>query len=474
MRLVFVVVALFCAYLTGNRLAHPFIDGDLFWQRQLGEYVLAHHAIPHALGTDTFTAAGAPWVPHEWLLSTVVALAFAHDAIWTLSVLAGLAVFVALMLAAWRAKRAGTSTYSTLAVLIFAGICLEGPFAIRAQVLAWPLLAALMLALDLDGPGVLLALPLIAAWANLHASVMIAVPIVWLDAVVYAWQRWRDGTLASDRGLRWRAVLCVGAPLATLCTPLGIALPIYSYDVLNSPLRQYIAEWQPLNGLTTQIVAGFFPLLALCLWAAPKLLRRRPRDLFLTLLMAVWTFVAVRNIALFGLVAVTGAAFAIDEGKGWEDPLAARRFAWVPAFALLVLVPLVGAIAYRAQPISSVWTPPTQAVAALARMPGEHDLLCAEFSKCSVFLGTPNVRDFIDGRADPFPPDVWSAFVTISAMLPGWQETVDHYRVNAILANRGSDMESALKAWPAWREVPTSDACCTLFVRKEAESRPRI
>lgn len=68
MRLIFVVAALFCAYLVGNRMAHPFIDGDLFWQRQLGEFVLQNHAIPTMLGSDVFSVPGAPWTPHEWLL----------------------------------------------------------------------------------------------------------------------------------------------------------------------------------------------------------------------------------------------------------------------------------------------------------------------------------------------------------------------------------------------------------------------
>ena len=109
MRLVVVVIALFSAYLTGNRMAHPFIDGDLYWQRQLGEFVLTHHAIPTALGSETFTAAGAPWTAQEWLLGTIVALAWRANAFWALSVLAGLAVFFALTLTALRSKRAGAS-----------------------------------------------------------------------------------------------------------------------------------------------------------------------------------------------------------------------------------------------------------------------------------------------------------------------------------------------------------------------------
>jgi len=473
MRTIFVVVALFCAYLAGNRMAHPFIDGDLFWQRQLGEFVLANHAIPTALGNDVFSAPGAPWTPHEWLLGIFAAVAMDGHALWALSALAGLAVFAALMITALRAKRAGASTTSTLAAMLFAGICLESSFALRAQVLAWPLLAALMLALDFDGPAVLWAIPLVIAWANVHASVMLAIPIVWVDAAIFVWQRVRAGggaaALKGDRAVALRLLLCVAVPLATLGTPLGVRLPVYAIELLNNPIRQYIQEWQPMTGLTTQIVAGFFPLVGLCVYGARKVWRTRPRDLVLTFVMAVWTVVAMRNLALFAFVGAVTAALAVDEQKGGEDPLAAPRFRFVPLLAVLIGVPLTGYIAYNAPPMIANWDPPRQSVAALAAIPGEHDLLCTEYSKCSYALGTPNVRIFMDGRADPYPPEIWNAFVTISAGLPGWQETLDHYKVNAVLLNQGDPLIGALKGMPGWREVAQGDSCCTLFIRRSSK-----
>jgi hypothetical protein len=43
--------------------------GDLAWQRWIGEAIIRSHRIPTALGDETFTAAGAPWVPQEWLFA---------------------------------------------------------------------------------------------------------------------------------------------------------------------------------------------------------------------------------------------------------------------------------------------------------------------------------------------------------------------------------------------------------------------
>lgn len=457
MRLVLIVIALFCAYLTGSRMAHPFIDGDLFWQRQLGEYVLNNHALPHALGTDTFTAVGAPWVPQEWLLGTFVALAFRANALWALSVVAGIALFVTLAVIALRSRRGGASLYSTLAALLFAGIVLESSFALRAQVLAWPLLALLLLTLDEEGNGVFWALPITVAWANLHASVMLAIPIVWLDAAT--------AYVGKRPNLRGRLLLCGLVPIATLCTPLGVHLPQYAFSLLDSPIKQYINEWQPIT-MSTQTVAGVIPLLLLTLYGAPKLWREHPRDLVLSLLMAAWGIAAARNISVFAIVAAVPVALATGVGEGWDDPLERRPFGTLAVASAIVLAPILGWIAFRANPMFITWPAPQQTVAALSARPGEHRLLCAEYSWCALALGEPNVRVFIDGRADPYPPHVWAAYTTVEALQPEWQQTLDAYGVNALIAWHGGRLEQAMLTLHGWRQLPQDDPCCTLFVRR--------
>jgi hypothetical protein len=454
-----IVIALFCAYLTGSHIAHPFIDGDLYWQRQLGEYVLNDRALPHALGTDTFTAVGAPWVPQEWLLGTFVALVFRANALWALSVVAGIALFVTLAAIAVRSRRGGASLYSTLAALLFAGIVLESSFALRAQVLAWPLLALLLLVLDEEGNAVFWALPITVAWANLHASVMLAIPIVWIDAAAYAWKH------PGKPGVRSRLLLCALVVLATLCTPLGWHLPLYAFSLLDSPIKHYINEWQPIS-MSTQTVAGVLPLLLLTLYGMPRLWRERPRDLVLSLLMAAWGVAAARNIALFAIVAAVPVALATGVGEGWDDPLERRPLGALALVSTIVLAPILGWIAYHAPPMFTPWPSPPRTVAALTARPGEHRLLCAEYSWCALALGKPNVRVFIDGRADPYPPHVWAAYTTVAALRPEWQQTLDAYDVNAVIVWHGGRLEQAMETLAGWSQLPQDDPCCTLFVKK--------
>ena len=52
-----------------------FNDGDVSWHIATGEWILDHRAIPH---TDpfSFTWAGKPWVPIEWLAEVLYAGAY--------------------------------------------------------------------------------------------------------------------------------------------------------------------------------------------------------------------------------------------------------------------------------------------------------------------------------------------------------------------------------------------------------------
>jgi len=491
-RLVVVVAALFCAFLTGNHLQHVFMDGDLFWQRRLGEYVLAHHAIPTALGNDVFSAPGAPWVPQEWLFSIIVAVAWAHGALWTIALLSGLAVFAALMLMAVRCKAAGAPLFPTLAILLFAGICMEASFSLRAQVWAWAFFAAMLLVLDEDGPRVWWAVPLAILWANVHASVMLVIPLVWLEAAAYIVGRYarlqaqraelrqttrrkkRDAaaepettSLLALPGVRNRLLLCAVIPFTVLCTPLGLRLPSYAIDLLNSPLRAYVSEWQPMRNLDLHRAAGMLPLFALYLYGIRKVWPLRVRDAVLPLLMAVWTVLAVRNLALFGISAAVPAALALDAEPGWEN-LLDRPATGIAATiaALLLAVPLIGWIGFRSPAIFAMWPPPEGSVAALRALPGDHRLFCEEYSWCSVPLGEPNIAIFIDGRTDPYPPAVWQDFATIASLQPGWEQRIQDDRINAILAWRGGPLEPQLRNLPGWREIgDTHDKCCVLFVQ---------
>src|SRR5579872_155412 len=45
-------------------------DGDTGWHIRTGDYILAHHAVPHK-DIFSFTKAGQPWYAWEWLSDVI-------------------------------------------------------------------------------------------------------------------------------------------------------------------------------------------------------------------------------------------------------------------------------------------------------------------------------------------------------------------------------------------------------------------
>ncbi|HEY1976103.1 MAG TPA: hypothetical protein VGG89_06155 [Candidatus Baltobacteraceae bacterium] len=466
MALAYVVVLIVFAAFTGRAMRVPYGDGDLFWQKHLGAYVVAHRALPHALDQTTFTAPGAPWTPQEWLLGVAAYLAIPAGDLWLLAAFAGAALALALLVTARRGTRFGASGIAIAIVLSLLAVDLGGSFGIRAQVFAWPLFALLLLALDAQGPAIFGVLLIVAAWANVHASVMLAIPIVWIDTAV-AW----FGNAPRDERLR-RLGLAVAVPFATLATPLGIRLPEYALMLINSPIRKSIDEWQPVafSGHDAFFWTGGLPLIVLAALCIRMLAKERPRDVVVGVLLLTMAIGAVRNASLLGIAVAPLAARSIDAILG--------RFAWWPPDLLrergLRIVALCGAavasglvfVASVRAPIKpSTWVPPVATFERLASLGTGRRVFCYDFSTCSIALDYPNLRVFMDGRADPYPIWVWNDFNDVRAAKPDWMWLLDRFAVDTVVAKMNDPLDKALRKRRDWSPLPRLDRCCRAYVR---------
>jgi hypothetical protein len=464
MALAYVAIAIVCAAFAGKAIKSPYVDGDLFWQKHLGAYVLAHHRLPTALGNETFSAPGAPWVPQEWLLGIVDAIAVDHNAMWVLGIAAALALGLALLLCVSRARRFGAASPAIVVCSILTAVNAEGSFGIRAQVFAWPLFVGLLLLLDGTGAAIFLTVPLVIVWANLHASVMIAIPIVWIDALASLYQRG-----ARDPETRRRFVLCAIVPFATLATPLGVKLPQYALMLVGSPIRHLIDEWQPVGLAHHFFWFGAVPMLLAVVLCARTVARERPRDVVLIVLLSGMTMEAVRNAALLGFVLMPVAAFSLDVLLGrfafWKRDLlqspGPRRLAIFGGALLTVVVFVVG---IRGAPGAATWHPALDTFTKLSAQPGEQRLFCYDFAVCSPALDFPKLRIYMDGRADPYPPKVWDDFNVLRYAKPGWLGLTRSYGITAFYVKRGDKLDKALAANGKWHTLATRDTCCRLYL----------
>ena len=214
-------------------------DGDLYWQRWLGNVILHSHRLPNALGTETFTAAGASWVPQEWLFSIAVAAAHNRGAFVLFAGLVSLLPLGILLSIVARAR--GEAPSQAIGItLVFAGMALAESFGIRAQVAGWFCFAWLLYFVERRDAWRYAAIAVTLVWANVHASVMLAPLVIVGRMTGYALdRRWRDVVAQLP--------LLLGVALAICCTPLGMRLPQYALTLANGPIDTSLKNGSPAS-----------------------------------------------------------------------------------------------------------------------------------------------------------------------------------------------------------------------------------
>ena len=413
-------------------LGVPPSDGDLGWQHWLGVQILAG-GLPHALGAESFSAAGAPWVPQEWLFSTLLALAVAHGAGWLFALAVGACAILALGCVALRCARLGAHPAAVALVLIFVDVAMSQSFGVRVQVVGWAMLAAFLLALELPGRLRWSAILIAALWANVHASAVVA-PVLVLAAAA-------GGAVQGDRRGSLRDVtLALGSALAVCATPLGTRLPLYALQLSHSPIRHWIHEWRPTGFADLGFALGALPLILLAAFAVP----RSWRTLAIAAPFLYLVAIAVRNVPLAAIAFAPLAAVALTAllpSLARLRPLRGRTLAAAAAVAAFLTVGTANAIGARGIHDER----PLAAIAQLAALPARHRLLCEDFAWCGPAVDTGRISVFLDGRADPFPAAVWSQYDTIIHVRSGWRRIVRRYGVDALLVRRDGPLDRAAR-----------------------------
>ncbi|MBV8344110.1 MAG: hypothetical protein JO190_03830 [Candidatus Eremiobacteraeota bacterium] len=423
-------------------------DGDLYWQRWLGDLVLRSHALPTALGPETFTSAGAMWVPQEWLFSVIVALASHYNLFFLVTFALSATPLVILSLIYLR-TRGGASAEAIGIVLLISGGALLESFGVRAQVLGWLMLAVFMFFIERRDRWYYAAFPTTVLWANLHASVALA-PVIVLARLAAGLA---DGGHGASR--RSRDLIMLGATiLATFATPLGWRLPFYAVTLARSPIRHFIQEWQPPGLHDLSFMLGVLPLVLVILAAGPAFARRQLFSAAPSALLLAATLFAGRNIPLFVIVAAPLAARAID----WRFPrvrnLEGRVRDLAPAAVVAITVGIViSAFALLADERVSPPRLPIRAVASLAADRRSHRVFCQDFTWCSLALQYGNLRVFMDGRCDPYPVPVWQRYMATIYLKRPLSATLPGDAIDAIVAKRDTPFAVAVAKQPNWKQA---------------------
>jgi hypothetical protein len=278
--------------------------------------------------------------------------------------------------------------------------------------------------------------------------------------------------------------LAVASAAAVCATPLGIRLPLYAAQLFTSPIRHIIQEWQPTDLTSDSFIFGAFPLIvAACIWG----IARRSSDTetpyrwpeAALLAISTWlVFSALRNIPVCAIIIAPVVAQSVSRVLP-EKVRINQLLREIPMTGVLNAAAVAGAIliVLRLSHLPDYYQGklPYRAVAAVAAVPGSHNLYCEDFAWCGLALQYANLREFIDGRCDPFPLSVWEQYQAVYLLRPQWHDILQRNGVDAILVGTKRPLARAMALRKDWRSIYT-DAHYEVFVKRQlgaAAAAPR-
>jgi hypothetical protein len=471
-RLLPAALAFACAALLFERISpQGFFDPDGFHQMALFREWLRTGALPH-VDTFAFTHTVVPAVQHEWgagavlyFLGTKLGAGGVMVARWLVS--------TAVVLVAARAARRRAApvviAFCAPAAALLAALAFT---TIRAGLYTMLFLAITLAELDRDREQpaprrfLLIWLPVLALWINLHGGWVVGVIAVALHA--------------GEQVLRRRKVLHLLVGLAAV--PLLMALTPYGGDYFVgwwrsvSLPRSGIGEWAPLIRSPYVLgLAAFGLALLLSVYAvARRGLRSCPGLPFLAATAwAAWQH--ERHVALFALAwfcAVPGWLAATPLGAMLEAAVARRRVAAAVTVASLAAGVGLVAVALPRHPFTlrlpversdfetSPVVYPAGAVAYLSSV-GFRGKLVTHFVDGGFVMWKlhPAARISFDGRYEvAYAPEVMDEDRTIHGARPGWQELLARYAPDAVLVRRDENLARALPGSTGLVRVYRDDA----------------
>jgi hypothetical protein len=484
---VFIVFAVF----TVLALQQPMLnaDGDPARHIRHGLWMLEHHALISA-DPFSFTRAGAPFLGFEYGSQLLYALAWKVGGVAGVTVLVGLLIAATYALLAWVLLKLDIDPLLAYVVTVAAAALGGGHWVARPHLFSF--LATVILLWWLERPrpvGVWLFVPLFALWANLHGGFVFGGMLlaVWLAGTVLEW-------LASGRNPRWLgritylmlAIVCAG--LGTLINPHGLELHHHVIEFFGNRFNMdHTAEFLSPN--FHEIDGRIFLLGILGVLAALTLHRERPTypRLLAIVMTLAFGLISVRNMALFGLVALPLTALHVNEAwRRLPDPRGVRgRFAltarsgstlfWVApvAVAFAVLAACHGRVG-SAQLVADDFDAATFPVAAVAkgRAVGLQGHLFSEFVWGGYLVyAWPEQRIFIDGGTDFFGDSLYQEYSRVRQLSPGWRRILDRWDIRLALLRPKSSLAHELmrdSRWTRWY----CDSVAVVLQRTTGDSRP--
>ncbi|MBW0008111.1 MAG: hypothetical protein JO335_10405 [Sphingomonas sp.] len=444
----FIAILLIPAVLASSQTI--FSDGDVSWHIATGQWILNHRAIPH---TDpfSFTWAGKPWVPIEWLSELLYASAYR---------LAGYGGVSALVTAAFIALHAvvfvNTSRWVrwVLLPIVAMDLVLIPMLSARPHVLTWPLLAfwiwLMMRAREQDRAPPLAAALLMSIWANLHGGFVFGLAIAAafaLEALVVSPDK--------PKALRQWLLFGLASAAATFINGNGVEGVFHPLRFTQLQMLPLIDEWKPSNPATTPYSFAVLAVVAgLIIWKRPRL--HWVRWLLLAAFLCLALF-QVRHQAMLAIVA----AMILPQGfsRSAVSP-PESRLNWIAAGGAVLLV-LVRAVMPLTPPDNAA--NPWKLIAAVPPQLRSQPVLNGYSMGGPLILS--GIRPYIDGRGDMYGDELVLGYYRIVRGDGGaFENVVRRWGIRWVIVANSNGLVPLLEKSPQWR-LYRRDSVGVIYIR---------
>jgi hypothetical protein len=434
--------------------ARNVIDPDVWWHLKTGEYIAEHRTIPH-IDPFSYTAAGKPWVTHEWLTELGMYELQSHAGFGALIILFAALVAIAFFLLY---LRCGSSPYIAGVTILCAAWSTAPLWGPRPQVLSLLLTSLWLFILERSEQNQNLlwwTLPLTLLWVNLHAGFALGLVLSALFLAAGLIER-RLGSRSQhhDHWRRSALILLLDLLLVPL-NPNGVRMFTYPIETLRSTAMQsYIAEWASPNFHR----AEYWPFLLMVLATFTALICSqipvRPRDLILLLVGLYASLASIRMIPLFVLIAAPLIAKRLGTWPhtthrahtGFRTPLNALVIVAMAIFAVV----RVGEVIHQ-QPAAEARDFPTRAVAYLEQHPPPGNIFNHyDWGGYLIWKLYPTTPVFIDGRADLYGPELLHDFADAYQFKNRWQQIFQRWQIQTVVVPPASALAIGLQSAPEW------------------------
>ncbi len=471
-----------------------YADTDTWGHVLFGRIMLrTGHVMRHEI--FSYSAAGRPWIDHEWLSEIVMAAFYNAMGVIGLKLMKFLCAGAAMLLLGAAVAESGAGTSLQMGVLMAVAFALQLQIQFRPQLFDYIFLAALLAlfarARSRGQAPMWIAVPMMALWANLHGGFFIGIVVLGLYAgTALLIDLWNGA--GTSRGLRL-LLLALAASLITLVNPYGAGeWRIVAHTLRNPYTMGAGAEFQSFFHVfagTWRGGSALFPfLIALGVMATfvfSFALAPCADDLpevAIAGLMVLLALYSVRNMAFAMLACAGPIAFHVHRALARIAPSQSADAVAMPeshpppphASPAVQLSALIGALAICIG--NGLFSPRLQdftgyPVGAIAFMQ-QHRLqgrILNEFLWGSYILWhAPDSKVFIDGRFEMvYPPSVQRAYLDFIAGGTAARAVLTAYPPDYVLVRADSTAARFADAQPDWRLI-YRDPVAVLFARAGA------